>query len=133
MDTVEWRTAEGLLQILLALAQSYCDRGSAREAEYFSTQAEHLAVSLNIPVMQVRAVTARGEIQLAMGKKKFEEASKAITEVGQNSLMGTDKAIYQRVLGLYHEMQEQIEEAQQAYEGSRDTLRQLDLGLQGTL
>jgi len=133
MDTVEWRTAEGLFHVLLLLAKSYSDRGSAREAEYFSIQAEDLAISLNIPVMQARAVTARGEIQLAMGTKKFEEASKAIADAGQNPLVGADKAVYQRVLGSYHEFQDQIEEAQQAYEDSRDALRQLDLSLRGVL
>ena len=38
LDGLEWRISEGLLSTMLALAQTYYMRGSAREAEYFSRQ-----------------------------------------------------------------------------------------------
>ncbi|OJT06676.1 Separin, partial [Trametes pubescens] len=36
LDSASWRLAEGLLSTLLALAQAYAARGSAREAEFFA-------------------------------------------------------------------------------------------------
>jgi separase len=137
MDAVEWRIAEGLLQILLLLAKAYHDRGSAKEAEYFASQAEDLSQSLNLPVIEARALTARAETQLAMGAKKLEDASRAVADAAarleNTSSTGIDKAIYSRVLGTFHESQDEIEEAQQAYETSRDVLRTLGASLQGSL
>ncbi|ETW77792.1 hypothetical protein HETIRDRAFT_245334, partial [Heterobasidion irregulare TC 32-1] len=67
MDGLEWRIAEGLILTLLALTQAYFSRGSAREAEYFSQQAQDLAYSLNAPAMVSRALAKKGEIQLYLG------------------------------------------------------------------
>lgn len=137
MDTVEWRIAEGLLQILLLLAKAYHDRGSAKEAEYFASQAEDLARSLNLPVIEARALTVRAETQLGMGMKKFEDASKAVSDatakLENTSSTGIERAVHSRVLGTFHELQDEMEEAQQAYETSREVLRALGVSLRGSL
>ncbi|KAH9478241.1 Separin [Psilocybe cubensis] len=67
LDGLEWRMSEGLLSTMLALAQTYFLRGSAREAEYFAKQAVDLAEQMNAPGMIGRALTRQGEVQLHMG------------------------------------------------------------------
>lgn len=78
MDGLKWRISEGLLSTMLALAQTYFLKGSAREAEYFAKQAADLAEQMNAPGMIGRAYTKQGEVQLHMGH--LAEAQSSLTK-----------------------------------------------------
>lgn len=100
LTSLEWRVASGLLSTLFALAQAYLARGSAREAEYFVTQAKDLAESLNASAMICRALTRLGELNLWLGK--IDEAHNCLKEAAhlvEEGVGGVDAADLRRLKG----------------------------------
>lgn len=129
MDGLEWRVSEGLLVTLFALSQTYLNRGSAREAEYFAQQAQDLAESLNAPTMISRALAKKGEIQLYQGQLEasYESLMKA-SELLKN-MPGIDNADARRLRGVYNERTAQPIDASGLYEETIDMIEELDQAL----
>ncbi|KAJ7510027.1 cysteine peptidase C50 [Mycena galericulata] len=126
MGGLEWRVSEGLLSTLFALCESYCLRGSAREAEYFAQQAYDLAQSLNAPAMAGRALAKKGELQLH--QRHLKEAHDTFMQAAEllQNLPGKDTADIQRLCGDYNQISSQDKDAQQLYEEATRMLDELD-------
>lgn len=126
MDGLEWRIAEGLVLTLLALAQAYFSRGSAREAEYFSQQAQDLAYSLNAPAMVSRALAKKGEIQLYLGH--LEDGYNSLVQAAEvlSDLPGPDAADIRRLCGEYNQLNSKDKDALELYSEAITILEELD-------
>ncbi|KAH8099548.1 peptidase family C50-domain-containing protein [Cristinia sonorae] len=129
MSALEWRVATGLLSTLFALAQTYLARGSAREAEYFVTQAKDLAESLNASAMTCRALTRMGELKLGLGK--IDEAHDCLVQAAnliEDGVAGVDAADLRRLKG---ELSSKVHadgenRARASYEEAMTMLEELD-------
>ncbi|EIW51672.1 separase [Trametes versicolor FP-101664 SS1] len=125
LDSSGWRLAEGLLCTLLALAQAYAARGSAREAEFFAQQTRELAGALHAPVMVSRALAQLGELQIQMGllQKGHAALMEAAALVGH--LRGPDVAEIRRLQGRYRELSADSKGAQVLFEEATSLLDEL--------
>ncbi|OCH85114.1 hypothetical protein OBBRIDRAFT_891378 [Obba rivulosa] len=114
-DGLELRIAEGLLETLFLLAQTYSIHGSAREAEYFAQQAHDLAESLNAPSMVSHALTRICEILLRLGRLEegHDSLLRASDLIGGSS--GPHEAEIRRLRGYYNQLGSNHDHAQEQY------------------
>ncbi|KAI0075567.1 hypothetical protein K474DRAFT_1599575 [Panus rudis PR-1116 ss-1] len=132
LSSLELRVASGLLSTLFSLSQAYFARGSAREAEYFATQAHDLAESLNAPAMISRSLSRLGELKLRMGKA--EEAHDCLMKAAEllNGIGGIDAVDVHRLKGevlIKLRMEsgvENVDNARVMYEEAMRMLEELD-------
>jgi hypothetical protein len=80
-DGSEWRIAEGLLTNLILIANRYLSRGSFKAAQRYIIDAEVLAISLQSPGMQARALAGKAELFLHSGS--YEEAYANIVKASE--------------------------------------------------
>ncbi|KAJ3567488.1 hypothetical protein NP233_g6332 [Leucocoprinus birnbaumii] len=125
LDSIGLRISEGLFTVLFDLAQAYLTRGSAKESEFFVTQALDLARALNAPAMLSRALAKQGEVQVRLGKMK--EGYEVLVEAGE-VLKGVPTIDSVEVVRLTAECREKMgeEDAGVLYARSVDLLREID-------
>lgn len=125
LDDLGLRICEGLFTVLFDLTQSYLIRGSAKESEFFVTQALDLAKALNAPAMLSRALAKQGEIQVRLGKLK--EGYETLVEAGE-VLSGVETIESVEVVRLTAECREKMgeEDAPVLFGRSVDLLREID-------
>ncbi|EMD38775.1 hypothetical protein CERSUDRAFT_92811 [Gelatoporia subvermispora B] len=134
-DGLELRVAEGLLETLFLLAQTYSIQGSAREAEYFAQQAHDLAESLHAPSMVGHALARSCEILLRLGRLEegHDSLLRASDLIGTGS--GPQEAEIRRLRGYYNQLGSNHDHAQQHYREATailDDLTQALAALEGT-
>jgi separase len=129
LDSLGLRISEGLFIALFDLAQLYLTRGSARESEFFITQALDLARALNAPAMLSRALAKQGEVQMKLGKIK--EGYDMLMEAAE-VLGGVPTIDSVEVARLTAECKEKMGEsdAHVLYGRSVDLLREIDSALE---
>ncbi len=125
LDSTGWRLAEGLLSTLLALAQAYAARGSAREAEFFAQQTRELAGALHAPVMVSRALAQLGELQIQMGQLQRGHAALMEAAALVGHLRGPDVAEIRRLQGRYRELSADAKGARVLFEEATRLLDEL--------
>lgn len=128
LDSLGLRISEGLFTVLFDLAQAYLIRGSAKESEFFITQALELAQALNAPAMLSRALAKQGEVQVRLGCLK--EGYEMLVKAGE-VLSGVPTIDSVEVVRLTAECRERMgvegeEDAQVLYGRSVDLLREID-------
>ncbi|KAH9848957.1 peptidase family C50-domain-containing protein [Lenzites betulinus] len=134
LDAAGWRLAEGLLGTLLALAQAYAARGSAREAEFFAQQARELAQALHAPVVVARALAQQGELQIQLGQLAAGHAALMEAAALVGHLQGPDAAEIGRLRGRYSLLSADAKGAQVLFEEATRLLDELGgvfVGLEG--
>ncbi|CAK5277632.1 unnamed protein product [Mycena citricolor] len=119
----EFRVSEGLLATLFSLCEMYSARGSAREAEYFASQAHELAEGLAAITLSSRAVTRRGEIQMHMRQITEAEASLALATPDG---IGRDAAELKGLAGDLSRLQDRDSDAGALYEQAYQILDEVD-------
>ncbi|KAG5639575.1 hypothetical protein H0H81_012246 [Sphagnurus paluster] len=126
MDALEWRVSEGLLATMFLLGRIYLNRGSSREAEYFTQQAQDLAESLNTPTQVSRALAKRGEVLLYQGL--FDASSQCLAKAARlvGNTPGFESVDVHRLQGLYSERVAHSVEANELYEESMNMMEELD-------
>jgi separase len=97
---------EGVVFVLLSLADAYLTRGSPREAEYFLKQVQTLGESAGLPAVESRALTRMVEVQLGIGR--LEDAAKLLEEAAAKlgERVALDNVDLQRLLARYSERAE---------------------------
>ncbi|VDC05614.1 unnamed protein product [Peniophora sp. CBMAI 1063] len=128
---LEWRIARGLLHTLLTLSSLYTTRGSAREAQYFASQAETLALSLRAPSYTGAALARRGELALLTGRA--DEAGDVLVRAAGalGSLQGPELADVQRVYADLYARGSEEGEARRLYRDAAGMLEDLGALLLG--
>ncbi|KDQ13324.1 hypothetical protein BOTBODRAFT_133563 [Botryobasidium botryosum FD-172 SS1] len=126
VDGVQWRLAQGLINVIFALAKTYFTRGSARESEFFVQQVKELAESLNAPAVSSRALARLGELQIYHGKldegrQMLEQAAQLIQE-----LPVPEAADIHRLRGYCNQIMEETDDARQEYSSASTLLSQLE-------
>ncbi|KAJ2933762.1 hypothetical protein H1R20_g3330, partial [Candolleomyces eurysporus] len=74
---LQWRLVEGLIGVLFTLADTYLTRGSPREAEYFLKQVQTLGESMQLPIIENRALTRMVERLLSRYNERAEDLEAA--------------------------------------------------------
>lgn len=131
MNGLEWRICDGLLATLFALSRTYLTRGSAREAEYFSQQAQDLAESLNAPAMISRALAKKGEIQIHQGQ--LEDGYNSLIQATEllGDIPGIDAADIRRLRGYYHQLKATPQNASESYAHALEMLEEFETQFSG--
>ncbi|CAL1698705.1 unnamed protein product [Somion occarium] len=130
LSSLELRISSGLLSTLFSLTQAYFARGSAREAEYFASQARDLAESLHAPAMICRALSRMGEIKLRMGKideahECLSEAAALVSDVGVEAV-DIARLRGEVVMKVRMESGDEVDQAKVMYEEAIKMLEELD-------
>ncbi|KAF9070318.1 peptidase family C50-domain-containing protein [Rhodocollybia butyracea] len=127
---LEWRVAQGLLDVLFSLFRAYLERGSPREAQYFAEQAKALAESLNAPAGMCRALVKNWQIKLFQGlleegAEQFEEIERWMStdEDGDSYL---DLAEFYRLKGDLQQRGLMVEDAQKHYEEAMKVIERVN-------
>lgn len=128
LDNSILRISEGLFTVLFDLTQAYLHRGSAKESEFFITQALDLAQALNAPAMLSRALAKQGEVQVRLGN--FKEGYESLVKAGE-VLSGVPTIDSVEVVRLTAECREKMGgegegDAQVLYGRSMDLLTEMD-------
>ena len=126
LDGLEWRIANALLSTQLCLSEAYAIRGSAREAEYFTMQAEELARILGSQTMVSRALLLHSEVRLALGQS--DEALRMLTEAMEliDGLGNLDIVDLNRALGDQLVRQANEGDAQAKFDTAMDVLSKME-------
>ncbi|KXN84922.1 Separin [Leucoagaricus sp. SymC.cos] len=129
LDNLSLRISEGLFAVLFDLAQAYLIRGSAKESEFFITQALDLAKALNAPAMLSRALAKQGEVQVRLGNTK--DGYTLLVEAGE-VLSGVPTIDNVEVVRLTAECRAKMgeEDAGVLYGRSVDLLREIDVAFE---
>lgn len=132
LDSLGLRISEGLFTVLFDLAQAYLIRGSAKESEFFISQALDLARALNAPAMLSRALAKQGEVQVRLGNLK--EGHEMLVKAGE-VLSGVPTIESVEVVRLTAGCRERMgaegeEDAQVLYDRSMDLLREIDVAFE---
>ncbi|EKM75331.1 hypothetical protein AGABI1DRAFT_80074 [Agaricus bisporus var. burnettii JB137-S8] len=128
LDSFVLRICEGLFTVLFDLTQAYLHRGSAKESEFFISQALDLAQALNAPAMLSRASAKQGEVQVRLGNLK--EGYETLVKAGE-VLSGVPTIESVEVVRLTAECRERMGvegegDAQVLYGRSMDLLTEMD-------
>ncbi|KAF9445711.1 hypothetical protein P691DRAFT_734529 [Macrolepiota fuliginosa MF-IS2] len=125
LDSLGLRISEGLFTVLFDLAQAYLIRGSAKESEFFVTQALVLAQALNAPAMLSWALAKQGEVHVRLGN--LIEGHATLVKAGEvlSGVPTIDSAEVVRLTAVCREKMGE-EDAQALYARSVDLLKEID-------
>ena len=125
LDGLEWRIACSLLNTQIRLSKTYAKRGSAREADYFSQQAEGLARVLHSSAWTARALLLRSDIQNLLGLEN--EAREALVEATELMKGRTESTVVkaQLISGERMIIKKEEDDAREEFEKAMEVLENL--------